>query len=78
MKDDDIKDIAVHDFKIRTYGGFGLGIFTASGGVVLLIISIVRKQLDLIGISILIVLLGLFLSFVTGYFIFKKKNRRNL
>ncbi len=78
MTDDDFNFFAVHNFKIRTYGGFGLGILTALGGIVLLVISIVRKEGYLIGDSILIILLGLLLAFICGCFIFRKKKKEDL
>ncbi len=76
MDEDTFNEIARHNFILRLVGGFIFGIIGAIIGIVFAIYFAVNNQTDLIGMFILLIVVGVLVSALCGYFLFSKKRKK--
>ncbi len=76
MDENDIKDVAVINYKVKMIAGFFFGILTIIAAIILFILTIVYSNWDLFYIPIIMFLVGSLLSVLCGYFVLKKKHKK--
>ena len=77
VDDDTFTEVAKADFSLRLLAGFIFGILAAIASVILIIVSIVNKNYDMIPMFIIMILVGLGVSASCGYFMFRKVKKEN-
>ena len=76
MDENYIKDAAVISYKAKMIAGFFFGILTIIAAIILFILTIVYSNWDLFYIPFIMFLVGSLLSTLCGYFVFKKKHKK--
>ena len=76
MDEDTFNEIARHNFILRLIAGFIFGIIGAIIGIVFTIYFAVNNQGELIGMFIILIIVGLLVSALCGYFLFSKKRKK--
>jgi len=74
MDEDTFNEIARHNFILRLIAGFIFGIIGAIIGIVFTIYFAVNNQGELIGMFIILIIVGLLVSALCGYFLFRNSN----
>ena len=77
VEDDTFTEVAKADFSLRLLAGFIFGILAAIASVILIIVSIVNKNYDMIPMFIIMILVGLGVSASCGYFMVRKVKKEN-
>lgn len=77
MADNDtFAEVAKADLMLRIVLSFVFGIISVIAGIILLIVLAVNKQSDLALLMIVLIIVGLLVSGICGYFMFKKGGKK--